>query len=276
MAEDLSIVRPSVVKRPLRARRVHARKFLIAYVVLGLIVVGAVGSLVWAVGLDRREEQAWSDWQPAGDGEQRLWEITDHVGAAYADVRGRPIVQLLVSPPYITQATEQGMTRIAVDGVIVQGRASDRSDARAGVFAPGRAFMYTLCSTGANCALTAEQNTSRTLGVMLQREILELALYTFKYNDVEQLLLFLPPFGTIDATGQPQQAKTVVYLERDELKAALASPLNETLPGSPGQAIDARDRAAVLSYVRPKLFTFAPEQGPQGLTLLTLKPFGAP
>ena len=111
---------------------------------------------------------------------------------------------------------------------------------------------------------------------MLQREILELALYTFKYNDVEQLLLFLPPFGTLDSDGQPVQAKTVAYLERDDLKAALASPLDETLPGSPGPSIDSRDRAAVLSYIRPKLFTFAPEQGPQGLTLLTLTPYGAP
>jgi hypothetical protein len=94
--------------------------------------------------------------------------------------------------------------------------------------------------------------------------LLELALYTFKYIDVEQLLLFLPPFGTLDANGKPQQAKTVVYLERDDLKAALASPLEETLPGSPGQAIDARDRAAALSYIRPKLFTFEPSLAEQG------------
>jgi hypothetical protein len=276
VAEDLSIVRPAAAKRSQRAPREHARKFAIAYVALALIAVGAVGAVVWAVGLDRKEERAWSSWQPAGAGEQRLWQITDHVGAEYVDAQGRPMVQLLVSPPYVTQATEQGLTRIAVDGVIVKGRASDRSDARAGVFATGGAFMYTLCSTGGNCALTPEQNSSPALGLMLQREILELALYTFKYNaNVEQLLLFLPPFRTLDAEGQPQQVKSVVYLERDELKAALASPLDETLPGSPGRVIDARDRAAVLSYIRPKLFTFEPEQGPQGLTLLTLTPYGS-
>jgi hypothetical protein len=276
LAEDLSIVRPAVADRPKRAPRVHVRKFSIAYVALALIVVGAVGALVWAVGLDRKEQQAWSDWRPAGDGEQRLWQITDHVGAEYVDRNGRPIVQLLVSPPYVTQQTEQGVTRVAVDGVIVKGRASDRSDARAGVFGSGRAFMYTMCSTGVDCALTPQQNTSPALGLMLQREILELALYTFKYNDVEQLLLFLPPFRTLDSSGQPVQAKTVVYLERGDVKAALASPLGDTLPGSPGETIDTRDRAAVLSYIRPKLFTFQPEQGPQGLTLLTLTPYGAP
>jgi hypothetical protein len=276
VAEDLTIIRPSVTQRPQGARRVHARKFAIAYGALALIVVGAVGALVWAVGLDRKEQQTWSDWRPAGEGERRLWQITDHVGAEYVDPNGRPIVQLLVSPPYVTQSTEQGVTRVAVDGVIVKGRASDRSDARAGVFANGRAFMYTMCSTGVDCALTPEQNTSPSLGLMLQREILELALYTFKYDDVEQLLLFLPPFSTLDSDGRPVQAKTVVYLERGDLKAALASPLGETLPGSPGRAIDSRDRAAVLSYIRPKLFTFETEQGPQGLTLLTLTPYGAP
>jgi hypothetical protein len=275
VAEDLSITRPTVAEFPTRAASVHARKFAIAYTALALVAVGAVGAVVWAVGLERKEERAWSSWSPTRSGESSLWEITDHVGAKYVDARGRPMVQLLVSPPYVTQATEQGVTRIAVDGVIVKGRASDRSDARAGVFATGGAFMYTLCSTGGNCALTPEQNRSNTLGVMLQREILELALYTFKYNgDVEQLLLFLPPFRTLDATGAGQEVKSVVYLERDDLKAALASPLDETLPGSPGQAVDARDRAAVLSYVRPKLFTFEPEQGPQGVTLLTLTPLG--
>jgi hypothetical protein len=276
MAEDLSVVRPTTAERPARARRVHARKFALAYAALALVGAGAILALLWAVGLDRTEDRAWSTWEPTAEGEARLWEIADHVGATYVDVDGRPIVQLLAAPPYISQVTDEGVTRISIDGVIVSGRASDRSDARAGVFQAGSAFMYILCSTGENCALTPAQNRSDTLGLLLQREILELALYTFKYNDdVDQLLFFLPPFTTLDRTGRrPEQVKTVVYLERDDVRAALASPLDETLPGSAGRVTDARDRAAVLSFVRPKLFTFAPEQGPQGLTLLTLTPYG--
>ena len=169
------------------------------------------------------------------------------------------------------------MTRIAADGVIVKGRASDRSDARAGVFGPAAPFMYTLCSTGVDCALTPEQNASPSLGLMLQREILELALYTFKYNDVDQLLLFLPPFGTLDSDGQPVQAKQyVVYLERGDLKAALASPLGDTLPGSPGQAIESRDRRSRAQLHPADAVHVRDEQGPQGITLLTLTPYGAP
>ena len=268
MAEDLTVARRAVSERAPRPRRAHARRFALAYAALALVAAGAVGGLLWALDLEPKGERPWSTWAPTKEGEARLWEIADHVGAKYVDVEGRPIVQLLAAPPYVQVATEQGLTRVAVDGVIVKGRASDRSDARAGVFRDGSAFMYILCSTGRNCALTPEQNQSQTLGLTLQREVLELALYTFKYNaDVEQLLLFLPPFRTV-IQGQPTQVKALAYLERDQVKAALASPLAETLPG------DERDRAAVRSFVTPNLFTFEVEEGPQGLTLLTLAPFG--
>jgi hypothetical protein len=274
VAEDLSIVRPAVSERPARVPRAHWRKFAFAYAALAIITVGAIGGLVWAVGLDRKEERAWSSWKPTGEGESRLWQIADYVRPRYVGADGRPIVRLLVAPPYITQVTEQGVTRIAIDGVIVKYRASDRSDARAGVFQSGSAYMYILCSTGGNCALTRAQNQSRTLGLVLQRQILELALYSFKYNeDVDQLLFFLPPFQTLGPQGRPEEVKIVAYLERDDLRTALASPIDETLPGSPGQ-IDKADRDAVEVFVRPKLFTFEPEQGPQGLTILTLTPFG--
>jgi hypothetical protein len=274
VAEDLSIGRLAVSDRPARAPRMYARKFAFAYAALALLTAGAIAGTVWAMGLDRKDEQEWSSWKPTGQGESRLWEIADYVRPKYVGVDGRPIVRLLVAPPYITQVTEQGVTRIAIDGVIVKYRASDRSDARAGVFQSGSAFMYILCSTGGNCALTRAQNQSRTLGLVLQRQVLELALYSFKYNEgVEHLLFFLPPFQTLGPDGRPQEVKIVAYLERDDLRAALANPVDETLPGSPGQ-IDKADRDAVEVFVRPKLFTFEPEQGPQGLTILTLTPYG--
>jgi hypothetical protein len=64
-------------------------------------------------------------------------------------------------------------TRLREDDVLAR---------RAGVFRDGSAFMYVLCSTGGNCDLTTEQNGDPNLGLVLQREILELALYTFKYD----------------------------------------------------------------------------------------------
>ena len=253
-------------------RRVYLTKFAFAYAVLGLVALAAIGALVWAVGLEREETRPWSAWQPAAEGEARLWEIADHVGAGYADAQGRPIVQLLAAPPYVQIPTDQGLQRIQVDGVIVKGRASDRSDARAGVFRDGAAFMYVLCSTGGNCDLTTEQNQDPNLGLVLQREILELALYTFKYDPrVEQLLFFLPPFRTRNEKNEVQRIETVVYLERDDVAAALARPIDDTLSGSPGQTVSESELDTIVSTVRTRLFTFDVEQAPQGLTILTLE-----
>jgi hypothetical protein len=275
VAQDVSAVPAGALEPAARARRrTPVRKFWLAYAALAVVAAGAIGGLVWTMGLEREEERAWSTWQPTAEVESRLWQIADYVRPRYVGPDGQPIVRLLVAPPYISDVTEQGITRIAIDGVIVKYRASDRSDARAGVFQSGTAFMYILCSTGGNCALTDQQNQSPSLGLVLQREVLELALYTFKYApDVEQLLFFLPPFQTVGASGRPEEVKVAAYLERDDLRAALASPINETLPGSPSQ-IEKEDRDAVQAFVRPKLFTFEPEQGPQGVTLLTLTPYG--
>lgn len=272
MAEDLSVRRPVAAERAPGRARVHTRKFAVAYAVLALLALGAAAGLVWAFGLDRTEERPWSAWQPAAEGEARLWEIADHVGAQYVDVQGRPVVQLLAAPPYVQTPTEQGLQRIQVDGVIVKGRASDRSDARAGVFRDGSAFMYILCSTGGNCDLTPEQNQDPNLGLVLQREVLELALYAFKYNrDIEQMLFFLPPFRTRDEKNEVQRVKTVVYLERADVAVALDRPLEETLADSPGQVLGQSEVSTVVSTIRTRLYTFDVDQAPQGLTILTLE-----
>jgi hypothetical protein len=272
VAEDLSVPRARPAERARERRRVHLRKFALAYAVLAILALGAVGGLVWALGLDREEKRAWSSWQPTAEGEARLWEIADRVGAQYVDSQGRPIVQLLAAPPYVQVPTDQGLQRIQVDGVIVKGRASDRSDARAGVFRDGSAFMYVLCSTGGNCDLTTEQNGDPNLGLVLQREILELALYTFKYDPaVEQLLFFLPPFRTRNEKNEVQRIETVVYLEREDVAVALGRPLDETLASSAGQTLSESEVNAVVGTVRTRLFTFDVEQAPQGLTILTLE-----
>lgn len=276
MAEDLSVHRPVVVERASERTRMHPQKFALAYVALALLAAGAAGGLVWAIGLDRKDDRPWSAWKPSKERESRLWEIADHVGAKYVDVGGRPIVQLLAAPPYVQIPTDQGLQRIVVDGVLVKGRASDDSDARAGVFREGTAFTYVLCSQGGNCDLTQQQNADPNLGLVLEREVLELALYTFKYApDVEQLLFFMPPFRVRDQANKLQRIQLVAYLERDELDTALASPLDQTLTGSSGPTLNRNDTEAIGRYVLPRLFTFDVEQAPQGLTILTLERYEA-
>ena len=62
-----------------------------------------------------------------------------------------------------------------------------------------------------------------------------------------------------------------MYLERDDVAAALARPIDDTLRGSPGQTVSESELDTIVSTVRTRLFTFDVEQAPQGLTILTLE-----
>jgi hypothetical protein len=62
-----------------------------------------------------------------------------------------------------------------------------------------------------------------------------------------------------------------VYLERDDVRAALDRPLDQTLAASP--TLSEREVNTVASTVRTRLFTFDVEHAPQGLTILTLDPY---
>src|SRR4029450_7413675 len=79
VAEDLSVPRP-VATRPAepaaqKPRRVHAKRFMAAYILLALAVLGAVAMFVMAMNTESESERAWSTWQPNGSGESRIWEI---------------------------------------------------------------------------------------------------------------------------------------------------------------------------------------------------------
>ena len=56
--------------------------------------------------------------------------------------------------------------------------------------------MYSLCGLGASCSI-ATGTPSVERGELVRREILELALYTFKYvGGIENVIAFMPPPGT--------------------------------------------------------------------------------
>ena len=78
--------------------------------------------------------------------------------------------------------------------------------------------MYSLCGLGPSCAI-ATGTASVARGRLVRREILELALYTFKYvPGMQSVIAFMPP-----KTGsQPQY---VVYLQKSDLSQELKLPL---------------------------------------------------
>ncbi len=278
MAEDLSVPRPVAARpaEPAKPHRVHWRRFMLAYVLLGLAVVGAVAMLFVAMNTESTTERAWSSWKPAGEGESRIWQIADHVGGQYRASNGELAARILAGPPTFNTSDEQGRSlRLPLEGVLVKGRASDQSDANAVLFS-GDSVMYALCGTGSACQPGNALLQVDEIGTKYEREALELALYTFKYVDgVNSVIAFLPPFPQRNAQGQIDQVRTVVYLQKDQLGFQLGRPLKETLRAKSGLDFSSVERNDIIQLVHPRLFTFEPEQVPNGAWILSLTRFQA-
>jgi len=106
----------------------------------------------------------------------------------------------------------------------------------------GTTIAYNLCGIGgANCAIGIGPPSVNRL-LLLRREALELALYTFKYEGgVDNVVAILPPgqmesTGTLTQTPPSSTAPTTkpvdiaVLFVREELQPWLTQPLSDTLP----------------------------------------------
>ncbi len=218
-----------------RRRRVtrprHAHRFRLA--VLALVVV-CLCSLVAAVVLSNRTHASagtgnWSAWSPSDGGQQGAQDIADYIAPYY---RATPADQLAVVTVLDLNNPNSPLQ------VVVPSNGSSGSL----VPLPAKStIVYNLCGTGTgNCAIGAGTPSAARL-LLLRREALELALYTFKYiSGVQTVVTILPPGRT--ATGctgicpKPQSAATTrpvdlaLAFDRQELGPWLSRPLRQTLP----------------------------------------------
>jgi hypothetical protein len=105
----------------------------------------------------------------------------------------------------------------------------------------------------------------------VRREILELALYTFKYvRGVQHVVAFMPPPpGT--------QPAYVVYLQKSDLEQQLKRPLADTLgPKAPlPSKITAREQQRIDAATLDRIYKFGLSQTQQGDAVLVLAPLQA-
>jgi hypothetical protein len=136
-----------------------------------------------------------------------------------------------------------------------------------------------------NCAIGVGQPSAARL-LLLRRESLELALYTFRYiSGAQTVVAILPPGHTVIAgcTGicaKPQSKSVVrpvdlaVAFDRAELAPYLAAPLRSTLPEvlppSVTQMRTAAEAPLVSVITAHGLFSENTQQGQDGSTVLTL------
>ncbi|HLY50101.1 MAG TPA: hypothetical protein VKR21_12985 [Solirubrobacteraceae bacterium] len=256
----------------------HAGRF--RWVTAGLFLL-AVASLAAAVLLSGNGPRvvnsgaAWSAWRPPDDGLAGAQEIADYLAPYY---RATPSDQLAIvtvvnlnNPANPLQVvvpapgSSQGLLPLPPSGTIV----------------------YNLCGVGgSDCAIGVGQPSAARL-LLLRREALELALYTFKYiSGTQNVVAILPPGHTlVGCTGicaKPQSKPIVkpldlaVAFDRSELGPYLAEPLRRTLPEeippSVGQMPVAAEAPLVSVITAHGLFAEKTQQGQDGSTVLTLTP----
>jgi hypothetical protein len=174
----------------------------------------------------------WSSWEPSSSGGKGVSEIADHVGLSYLSAAGSPLAEVLpvsvTDTDISTETTTGSGPRIVLDP-----SSSSSSTTSAGELEllGGNTVDYNVCGLGGKgCQLSGIPSAARLL--LLRREALELALYTFQYvSDADNVMVVLPP-GRTETTKSGGKTKPVtvsVLFVRKQLQQFLNAPLTRTL-----------------------------------------------
>jgi hypothetical protein len=137
----------------------------------------------------------------------------------------------------------------------------------------GEGVLYRLCGPGKSCAISSGK-PSQLRHLLLRREALELALYSFRYLEgIDQVVVLLPP----KPGDEPAQA---LFFRRDQMRDTLVKPLDATLVGrtpTVGGVLRSPDTLLVEQFTIPALFRFnLTLAGQDDRGLLVLEPFNSP
>lgn len=214
----------------------YSHKFRLITALLAGVAIGAVliSVAVLASGSSHAPGAQWSAWSPPDNGTLGAREIADHLAPFY---RISPVDQLdvvtvvnLSSPTAATSATG------AASGLQVAVRLPSSPNQVS--LLSGNTIAYNLCGIGgSSCAIGIGAPSPNRL-LLLQREALELALYTFKYiSGTQNVVTILPPghtvsAGTLTSTPNAKPKSTALDIallfSKDELKPWLDQPLSAT------------------------------------------------
>ena len=198
----------------------HSHKFLIATVALSVVAIAAIAiSLsVLLSPSSHTTEAAWSAWSPPDSGLAGERDIANEISPLY---RASPASQLVLATVHNLSDT----------GTSTQLALRDPTSGSLSAIS-GTSAVYTMCGLGPSCSISTGTPSQARL-LLLRREALELALYTFKYiNGVDNVVAILPP-GTSQQTSRltstpPAPGKT-----------------SKTIPGRPRRRLPEAGAAAL-------------------------------
>ena len=237
----------------------HAPRFRLILGALIGVAIGAIGAtlvLVSGQGPSTHSD-AWSSWQPSttslGDGAQ---QIADHVAPTYRQQGGDQLVGVTGGPLKVAASPDPLPAKIAV---------ASQDTTKIGIVR-GSTAMYNLCGLGSRCAINRGKPSAQRF-LLLRREALELALCSFRYLDVANVVALLPP-----APGQkPQNA---VFFQRSEFKKVLDQPISQVLPSPPPSIVGLTDtpQGKLISTVTaPSVYCFSFQQAQDLSAFLVLQ-----
>ena len=207
---------------------------------------------------------AWSAWKPSGGGLGAARQIAEHIAPAYRLPGGTQIVDVIAKAPSVSP----GKQTIPIHYLAVRGTGGAGDQ----IFdvSSSNSVMFSLCGLGPSCSI-ATGTASVARGRLVRREILELALYAFRYvHGIDNVIAFMPP----KPGSAPQY---VIYLRRADLAPQLGEPLARTLtPKTPlPNTIPAGEVRAVDATTNTRVFSFSLSQAQQGDAILVLAPLPA-
>jgi hypothetical protein len=272
--------------------------------VTALLVALGIGAIVVAVAVAVGSRQSapagakWSEWRPPEGGTLGARDIADFVAPFY---RINGVDQLAVvtvvnlesaaAAAAAQQAAANGTTSNTVaSGLQVAVRPSPTSSQVS--LLNGNTIAYDLCGEQSpNCAIGVGKPSADRL-LLLRREALELALYTFRYiRGTQNVVAILPP-GHTEPTKTATQGKKpakagstqasakpvdiAVLFVRQELSPLLKHRLTDILPGqippSVAKMRHAREAGLVELLTARNLFAESLQQAQDGSSLIVLNP----
>jgi hypothetical protein len=254
VAEDLERV-DDESEQPEPDTPYESRFQLIFGVLLGVGLAAIVATVLVLAGGRSGEDQAaisWAPWHPSSkDGLEAVNQIADHVGRRYTLPSGHELVAVRGGP--------LELARLPVTIALAQGGDYKILDQKG--------VLFNLCGLGKNCSIK-EGKPSVARHLVLRRESLELALYTFRYiKNVDQVVVILPP-----APGdKPSQA---MFYRRGDESASLDRPLSATLPGPVPVPPDVSKAEQIFlnQLTANNLFAYSPQEGGDAHIYLVLTP----
>jgi hypothetical protein len=212
-----------------------------ALVAVGLAALAGLAVFIALPGGGTDGGPKWSSWTPTTGGTAGAEQIARHVGTQYKLSDGRQIVNV-------------GVTGLEIQGVplAVAVRQDPAQGGSIKVF-DDDGVIYHLCGLGPSCAINSGKPSTQR-GLLLRREALELALYSFRYlGGIHQVVVFMPP----QKGKTPTQA--LFFREGDvakELDRPLTASLSPRVPTVRTVTVSP-DTPLVVQITTPKTFNFS-------------------